>query len=538
MVAAESVGNVADLVRVNASRRGDAHALVFAESTHPTRLTWSELDADVDAAAAGLRAGLGLAPGDRVAFALANGSAFVTAYFGALRAGLVVVPLNTGYTAREVAQLLDNAGVAAVLCDEATQQVIEEAVAGTDRALVDSAGLDALVAQGRHTAPPRGAGSREDLAVLLFTSGTSGRPKAAMLSHRALLANLDQCAALEPVPMREDDVVLLVLPLFHVYGLNAGLGMVARTGATAVLATRFDPRATLEAVAGEQVTNIPGAPPMYIAWSRLAEGPDGGDLGASLRSVRMLLSGASSLPPAVLEEIQAATGVVIYEGYGLTETAPVVTSTLASATVKPGSIGKPIPGVQVRLVDQMGDPVVDDDPGEIWVKGDNLFSGYWPDGSDGPDADGWYPTGDVAYADDDGDLFLVDRRTELVLVSGFNVYPREVEDVLVEHPDIVEAAVISVPDPETGEAVKAYVVARAGSGLTEEDVSAHCAERLARFKQPTSVALVDDLPHTATGKVAKARLRDLETRPEHPQRRADDVPDGSDESTSGEGLLR
>jgi long-chain acyl-CoA synthetase len=187
-----------------------------------------------------------------------------------------------------------------------------------------------------------------------------------------------------------------------------------------------------------------------------------------------------------------------------------VSSTLASEQVKPGSIGRPVPGVEVRMLDEAGDPVHDGDPGEIWVHGDNLFSGYWPDGAEGPDDSGWWGTGDVAYADGDGDLFLVDRRKELVLVSGFNVYPREVEDAISEHPDVLEVAVIAVAHPTTGEAVKAFVVARPGSGLGEEDVREHAATRLARFKTPTTVVLVDELPHSATGKVAKGRLREAE----------------------------
>jgi long-chain acyl-CoA synthetase len=307
--------------------------------------------------------------------------------------------------------------------------------------------------------------------------------------------------------MRPDDVVLLVLPLFHIYGLNTGLGMVAATGATGLLVPRFDPVATLKVVQEHGVTNIPGAPPMYAAWA------DGAPPGA-LRGVRILASGASPLPPAVLERMQAQQGVTVHEGYGLTETSPVVSTTLASGRVKPGSVGRPVPGVEVRLLDESGAPVENGDPGEIWVRGDNLFSGYWPDGADGPGEGGWWATGDVAYADADEDLFLVDRRKELVLVSGFNVYPREVEDAIAEHPDVAEVAVIAVPDPRTGEAVKAYVVPRAGSSLRPEDIDVHCATRLARFKRPTAVTIVDELPHSATGKVAKGLLREGEGRRE------------------------
>ena len=513
MAATETVGtarraNLADHVRASAARRGDADALVVA-GPRPSRTTWAALDADVDALASRLGPDLRLQPGDRVALALSNTPAFVTAYFAVLRAGLVAVPVNTGYTGHEMGRLVGDADAKAVFCEESTQQAAELAVASTHRALVDPAGLDALVGAGRGSGPVSAARGGEDLAVLLYTSGTSGRPKGAMLSHRALLANVEQCLALDPAPMREDDVVLLVLPLFHIYGLNAGLGLAARTGATAVLADRFEPRETLELVRATGVTNIPGAPPMYVAWANLA---DELDLATGLRDVRLLVSGASPLPPAVLEQVQTLTGVVIHEGYGLTETAPVVTSTLASEKVKPGSVGRPVPGIEVRLVDESGAEVEDDDPGEILVRGDNLFSGYWPDASGGPDAEGWFATGDVAYADEDGDLFLVDRRKELVLVSGFNVYPREVEDVIAEHPDVAEAAVIAVPHPYTGEAVKAYVVPVEGAILRPEDVTAYCAQRLARFKRPTIVQIVTELPHSATGKVAKGRLRAAERR--------------------------
>jgi long-chain acyl-CoA synthetase len=504
-VPAPARGNLADLVRDSAARAGERPALLHVPADGPpTTVTWAELDRDVDATAAGMLSGLDLSTGDRVALVLSNTPAFVTAYFGALRAGLVAVPVNTGYTSPEIARVLGTAGVAAVICEDATVPVVEEAVVSTHRAVVDPAGLDSLTAAGRGAGPQQPGAGGEDLALLMFTSGTSGRPRGAMLSHRALVANIEQCRRLEPTPMRADDVVLLVLPLFHIYGLNTGLGMVAATGATGLLAERFDPSGTLELVREHGVTNIPGAPPMYVAWA------DGALPVDALRGVRMLASGASPLPPAVLGRMQTEVGVTVYEGYGLTETAPVVSTTLASRRVKPGSIGRPVPGVEVRLLDESGGPVENGDPGEIWVRGENLFSGYWPDGAEGPDAGGWWGTGDVAYADEDGDLFIVDRRKELVLVSGFNVYPREVEDVIAEHPDVLEVAVIAVPDPSTGEAVKAFVVPRPGATLRPEDVSAHAATRLARFKRPTVVAIVGELPHSATGKVAKGALREAE----------------------------
>jgi long-chain acyl-CoA synthetase len=484
-------GNLASLVRRAAEFAPDKPALVSRAAT----LTWKELDDQVDRLATALQA-RGLAAGSRIGVLLPNSVEFAVAYFGTLRAGLVAQPLNTAYTSTELAFQLADAEAALVIADLELASLVEESpvlVAGSD------AWREALA----QPVPPVDAlTGGEDLAVLLYTSGTSGRPKGAMLSHRALLTNLDQLARIEPAVVAPDDVVLLVLPLFHVYGLNAGLGMTAYAAATGLLADRFDPVETLDLVRDHRVSNIVGAPPMYVAWSMLPE------LAASLASLRLAVSGAAPLPAAVLSDVLDSTGHHVFEGYGLTETAPVLTTTLCSGVAKPGSIGRPIPGVQLRLIDDTGDDADEDDAGEIVVRGRNLFSGYWPDGSGGPDADGWFRTGDVAYADSDGDLFLVDRIRELILVSGFNVYPREVEDVIAAHPDVAEVAVLGVPHPYTGETVRALVVPRAGTNPTAESIIEHAAARLARFKCPTSVEFVDALPHSVTGKVAKGKLRE------------------------------
>jgi len=481
--------NLADLVRSAASATPDKPALLSADRS----ITWAELDRDVDALAGALRA-RGLGEGDRVGILLPNSLEFATTYFAVLRAGLVALPLNTAYTASELDHQLTDSATSLAVTDDAHRDVLETAT------LVVGGGewRDAL-AHEPFSGPSTGG---EDLAVLLYTSGTTGQPKGAMLSHRALLANLEQLSRIEPRVVASDDVVLLVLPLFHVYGLNAGLGMTARAGATGVVAERFDPVETLDLVRRHHVTNIIGAPPMYVAWAMLP------DLADAMASLRLAVSGAAPLPPEVLAAVREATGRTIYEGYGLTETAPVLTTTLCSDEAKPGSIGRAVPGVQIRLVDDSGEDADAEDPGEITVRGANVFSGYWPDGAGGADADGWFRTGDIAYADPDGDLFLVDRLRELILVSGFNVYPREVEDVLLTHPGIAEVAVLGVPHPYTGETVKALVVVRDGGALDARDVIDHAAARLARFKCPTSVEFVAELPHSVTGKVAKGRLRE------------------------------
>jgi long-chain acyl-CoA synthetase len=499
------VANVADLVTRAAAQRPEGVALRTGTGDGADGTTWADLDAAVSRFAGGLL-GLGLTPGDRVALLIGNTPDFPLAYFAVLRAGLVAVPVNTGYTASELDYLLADIGARALLVGRA--EVADVAALADDVEALEhvvTAGTpqwEALAGAEPVSGSTRGG---EDLAVVVYTSGTSGRPRGAMLSHRALLANLEQVSAIEPPVFVGDDVALLVLPLFHIYGLNAGLGMVAFHAATAVLAERFEPVETLALLTRLDVTIVVGAPPMYVAWSMLP------DVESAFSSVRLAISGAAPLPANVLGRVLDATGHHVFEGYGLTECAPVVTTTLLSEAAKADSIGRPVPGMEVRLLDADGEEVdsAEGEPGEIVVRGPNLFSGYWPEGTDGPDADGWWGTGDIAYADDTGDLHLVDRRKELILVSGFNVYPREVEDVLDAHPDIVESAVIGIRHPYTGESVKALVVKRDGARLSAEDVIDFAARSLARFKCPTAVQFVDELPHSATGKVRRVALRDL-----------------------------
>ncbi len=356
--------------------------------------------------------------------------------------------------------------------------------------------------------------------MLAFTSGTSGSPRGVMLSHRALLANLAQCAALRPAPMTAADRVLLALPLFHSYGLGPGLLQVANTGATAVLLTRFDAEEALGAVHRHRVTTVVGVPPMYREWLRLP--PD--RLAEGLATVRLFTSGAAPLEPSVLAGMRNVTGIEVFEGYGLAEAGPVLTSALVGGAAKPGSVGRPLPGapgrgvdpVELRLVDTDGRPLPDEgddeDTGVVAVRGPNLFSGYWPDGAGGPAelpglGPGWFRTGDVGYLDADGDLHLVDRADDLIIVSGFNVYPREVEDVLLEHPGVRAAAAIGVPHPRSGEAVRAVLVPVEGMLPTAQEIVEHCAARLARFKVPVEVVLVESLPYSPTGKLARRMLR-------------------------------
>ena len=507
----EPGGNVADLARDTAARLPDKPALIF----HDAPITYGEVDRQIGLAAAGFRA-LGIRPGDRVAVMVHNVPHFVYAYYGLLRAGGVMIPLNTMYTAEEVSTIVADADARAV--------VVAEPFAGTVDGLRDTLPmLEHVIVAG--TTAPIGAmtweqmigragvevsaaeGAPDDLAVLAYTSGTTGKPKGAMLTHGNLLANLDQMSHAELLAEAEDDVVLLALPLFHIYALNVILGLTMRVGGTAVLMERFDAIASLDAVERHHVSVLFGAPPMFIAWLN-TPGVERYDLS----TVRLAVSGAAPLPGPVLEDFARKTGITIWEGYGLTETAPGVTSNAMGTVAKPGSIGKPLPGVEVRIVDAHGEDVEEGDPGEIWVRGPNVFRGYWrqTDATNEALADGWFHTGDVGYADDDGYVFLVDRKKDLVIVSGFNVYPREVEDVLYRHPKIADAAVIGIPHPYTGEAVKAFVVLAPGTTATEEEILDFCRRSLARFKCPQVIEFVAELPHLPTGKVLRRALREAE----------------------------
>lgn len=467
----------AQLVRVAAQR----HPSRTAISDPVASVTWSELDLAVTRAALALRAA-GASDGDRVALELGTGVPFAVLYLGALRAGLIAVPLNPAYTRPEIEHILRDSG--------ATLHI-------------PAARADELLATAADGADPAADRSGEAVSVLLYTSGTSGRPKGAMLSTRAMLANVEQLLAVDPPLLRAEDVLFVPLPLCHVFGLNAGLGMALRVGATVVLADRFDAGATLATMAAARVSAVLGVPGQYAQWLR-RPGVDAG-----FAAVRFAMSGSATLPSAVVAGF-AKLGVVLHDGYGLTEAAPVVTINAIGAgraAPKPGSIGMALPGVETELRDADGDPAGAGDPGLLFVRGRNLFSGYWPDGAGGPDAEGWFGTGDIALTDADGELHLVGRSTELVIVNGFNVYPAEVEAVLAAQPGVAEVAVVGVPDEATGEAVHAYVVPAADAELDPDAMLRAVARSLARFKLPRVIEVVAELPHTVTGKIMKWQLR-------------------------------
>ena len=453
---------------------------------------------------------LGVGKGDVVALLCGNSRYFVVSYLAALGVGAVVSPLNPASPAPEIEGELGVVEPTVVVIEPtafAAWSQIPTAVSSAVRVVIATEGhsipgaltIDELLV-GEHA--PIVEVEESHPAVYIFTSGTAGSPKAAILTHGNLMTNIEQVNVLEHVG--PDDVVFGVLPLFHIFGLTVVLGVTFAGGGSVVLVQRFDPVATMETIEERGITIMVGAPSMWLALSQIDQ--PHADV---FKSVRIATSGASKLPEQVSQSMSSRFGLQIQEGYGLTEASPVVTTSIGTTWI-PGSIGRPVPGVELRVVDENGGDVLVGDSGEIWVRGANVFAGYLHD----PEAtdrvltrDGWLRTGDIAVIDDDGHLFIVDRAKDLVIVSGFNVFPAEVESVISEHGAVAEVAVIGTPHPHTGEAVRAYVVARPGVHVDEDTIIDHCRERLARYKCPSKVLLVDSLPRNLTGKIQRYSLR-------------------------------
>lgn len=492
--------NLTGLLRDTAARMAPKVALVVPGGPE---LTFGELDAEVDRVAASLQQ-RGLRPGDRVGIALYNTPGFVHSYFGALRAGGVAVPLNVTFTADELRRILEDARPTAVVVSAETRPTVEKAVAalGEEIQLFSEEAWDEIAPGG--STPEDPATQPDDLAVLAYTSGTTGAPRGAMLSHGNLLSNLEQQMAIPADTITGDDILFLTLPLFHIFGLNVPLGLLVLNGATGILPQRFEPVEALRTIAKQRVTVLFGAPPMYVAWVN-TPGADQYDLS----TVRLAVSGAAALSEETLVAFRDIFGVTIYEGYGLTETAPTLTSNRMAPEARAGSIGRELPGIELRLVDEDFEDVVLGDPGEIVVRGPNVFKGYWnrEDETEQVLRDGWFRTGDVAVRDEDGYLYLVDRKRDLIIVSGFNVFPSEVEDVLLSSDKVAQAAAVGEPHPYTGETVKAFVVLADGASATEEELLEYASEHLARFKCPTAIEIVESLPQMPTGKVLRRELR-------------------------------
>jgi long-chain acyl-CoA synthetase len=504
--------NVACLVRESAKKHPDKAALLFAGGS----MTFGQVDALSDQLAAGLHAE-GFGPGDKIGLQLPNIPQFVIAYFGILKAGCVVVPMNVLLKAAEVAfQLGDSQAKALITWAGTTEQAARAVVAadvkhlfvvstpGTPPATVGTPIESLFAAADPDAAPLLHQSDPGDTAVVVYTSGTTGTPKGAELTHFQLLMNADTPGRLFGV--RDDDIVLVALPLFHVFGLSSQLNVCMRFGATMSLLPRFEPAKVLEVIREHGITVFEGVPTMYVA---LLNHP--GVTDEDVKTLRVGVCGGASLPAEILDRFEAKFGIVILEGYGLTETASTTTFNVSAQERKIYSVGKPIWGVDVEIwgdgerVQARGAQHV----GEVMIRGVNVMKGYYndPQATDAAFTRGWMRSGDLGYIDDDGFLFIVDRKKDLVIRGGYNVYPREIEEVLYAHPGVAAAAVIGVPDERLGEEVKAFVVARAGVTLTQDEIIEFVKERVAAYKYPRIVEFRSELAIGPTGKILKAALR-------------------------------
>jgi long-chain acyl-CoA synthetase len=490
------VTNLAGLLADSAARQGDEPALLAGGGS----VAYARLDR-LAGAFASLLLARGVAAGERVALMLPNVPAFVGAYFGALRAGAVVVPLNVLLRPREVeTRLRDAAPVLLVTDDERLAEAgVAAAAAGVAAVAVpDDGGAVVAAHEPSPDAVPRADG---DPAVILYTSGTSGTSKGAVLTHGGLRASATG-VALE-LGLGPGDVVLGAPPLSHVFGMSTGMNATLAAGATVLLVPRFDARATLELMARTRTTVFLGVPTMCIALCQEAR------TAAALPPLRIAHAGGAAVAVEVARDFEATFGCPVLEGYGLTEMSGIATLHSLGQPQKAGSVGTPLAGTAMRAVSLDGDVLPAGEIGEIQFRGPTVTAGYWNDrGATAAAVDdaGWLATGDLGRVDADGYLFLVDRKKELILRGGYSVYPREVEEVLYEHPDVLEAAVVGVPHAVLGEEVAAVVVRRPGAALDAAGLREYARERVAAYKYPRHVVFVDDLPKGPTGKILKRAI--------------------------------
>ncbi len=490
--------NLASLLTETAARRPARTAFKLDD----VELTYAQLDG-ASAHVAGLLAAHGVGPGDRVGLMLPNVPYFPVVYYGILRAGAVVVPMNVLLKRREVAYYLGDSGAKLLF---AWHEFAADAQPGADDAgaeliAVVPGEFEQLVA----AAPPRpelAEVAEDDTAVILYTSGTTGTPKGAELTH----ANLRENARTKVetlIRLGEDDVILGALPLFHSFGQTAAMNAGVLAGACLTLLARFDPVKALSVMERDRVTIFLGVPTMYSAMLGVPaeQRPD-------TSSLRTCVSGGASLPVEVLRAFEQQFGTAILEGYGLSETSPVASFNHPDRDRKPGSIGTPIRDVEMKVVDEQDEDVAQGEVGEIVIKGPNVMKGYWrrPDATAEAIRDGWFHSGDLAKVDEDGYFFIVDRKKDMIIRGGYNVYPREIEELLYEHPAVAEAAVVGIPHPELGEEVGAAVGLKAGASATPEELQAFVKEQVAAYKYPRHVWLVQELPKGPTGKILKREI--------------------------------
>lgn len=502
--------SLADVLAPAMALRPDKVALVFEGDEY----TYRDLDGRGNRVANAL-IDLGIQPGERVSMHLDNRPEFLWGYLGIMRCGAVLVPTNVMYTGPEMEHIIEDSGARAVIVlDELEDKMqglnvdtLEFVVTLTDPKNPKSNCLEQMMMVTTDERPDIQR-NPDEVAIIQYTSGTTGQPKGAMVSDNNILHVLRNTTDLPgSIDSLEEDSLLLTLPLFHAYALDLGINRCFLSVQKMVLFPRFDAVKVFQQIQEHKITIFYGAPPMYVAFVNT---PECKEYDAS--SLRGAYSGAAPLPVVIMEKFKEMTGVQINEGYGLSETAPTLSTNMAGPVNKPGSVGPPIKEVEVRIVDEEGNEVAQGDVGEITAKGPNIFLGYWnrPEATAEAIKDGWFYTGDMGRFDEDGYLYIVDRKKDMIVVSGYNVYPIELENVIMRHPKVADCAVIGVPDDYQGESVKACVVLAPGETMEQEEFEAYCREQMAAFKVPKHFTVRDELPKNPTGKILKRVLRDEE----------------------------
>ncbi len=469
-------------------------------------VSYSMLDA-ASARVAGLLRSRGLSPGDRVGIMLPNVPYFAVIYYGVLRAGGIVVPMNVLLKQREVCFYLRDPGAKLLFAWHGFSEDAEAgaAEAGAECILVTPGEFEELLGD---VEPAREVADADDAdtAVILYTSGTTGTPKGAELSHANLKLNCEASRGL--FNLGADAVTLGALPLFHSFGQTCGLNATIAGGGTLTLIPRFDPRHALEIIQRDKVTVFEGVPTMYGA---ILHCPDREQFDTS--SLQVCASGGSAMPVELMRGFEEAFDTKVLEGYGLSETSPVASFNHPDRERKPGSIGTPIAGVEMKVVDEDGNDVAQGEVGEIVIKGHNVMTGYWnrPDATTETIKDGWFHSGDLARVDEDGYFFIVDRKKDMIIRGGYNVYPREIEEVLYEHPAVREAAVVGMPHEEFGEEVGAAISLKEGSEASAAELREFVKSQVAAYKYPREIWFVDELPKGPTGKILKREIEPPQT---------------------------
>ena len=491
--------NLARNLTETAARHGDRVAFKLDD----VELTYAALDA-ASARAAGLLRARGVEPGDPVGLMLPNVPYFPVLYYGILRAGAVVVPMNVLLKEREVAYYLEDSGAKLLLAWHGFAEAAEAgaAKAGAECILVTPGEFEQLLGSAEPVEEPVER-DEQDTAVILYTSGTTGQPKGAELTHPNLRKNCT-ISAQTLGRFTHEDVLLGALPLFHTFGQTCTMNCAVLSGATVTMIPRFDPEKALEIIERDRVTVFQGVPTMYNAMLH-ANRADSADAS----TLRLCMSGGAAIPVELIRGFEEKFGCPILEGYGLSETSPVASFNPPDRERKAGSIGVPIEGVEMQVWDDDGNEAPQGEVGEIVIRGHNVMKGYWnrPDATaQSIDSDGWFRSGDLARVDEDGYFFIVDRKKDMIIRGGYNVYPREVEEVLYEHPAVQEAAVVGIPDDSLGEEVAAAVVLKEGESADASEIKAYVKEQVAAYKYPRKIWFVDELPKGPTGKILKREI--------------------------------